>query len=105
MLSFESCSDILVESCRLYGCGILGIEAMYCSDLSVSDCEIYDCSQGGVRLYLTDRASFAGCSIHDVMGAALSITECAGILWDGYAVCPDGPGSGCWFSSTGTDGE
>ena len=96
VLFFESCSDILVESCRLYGCGILGIEAMYCSDLSVSDCEIYDCSQGGVRLYLTDRASFAGCSIHDVMGAALSITECAGILWDSTELS-DG-----WYDLEGT---
>ncbi len=50
VLMFENCSDIAVSGCRLYGCGILGIEASYCSGLKVTECEIYDCSQGGVRL-------------------------------------------------------
>ncbi|MBR4473800.1 MAG: right-handed parallel beta-helix repeat-containing protein [Oscillospiraceae bacterium] len=83
VLSFESCNDIEIAFCRLYGCGILGIETSYCSNLRVSDCEIYDCSQGGVRLYLTESVSFRGCSIHGISGTAIILTDCSGILWDG----------------------
>ncbi len=82
VLMFENCSDIAVSGCRLYGCGILGIEASYCSGLKVTECEIYDCSQGGVRLYETRGAAFTDCDIHDVNGPALSVTECTDIFWN-----------------------
>ena len=82
VLMFENCSDIAVSGCRLYGCGILGIEASFCSGLKVTDCEIYDCSQGGVRLYETRGAAFTDCDIHDVNGSALSVTECTDIFWN-----------------------
>ena len=82
VLMFENCSDIAVSGCRLYGCGILGIEASYCSGLKVTECEIYDCSQGGVRLYETRGAAFTDCDIHDVNGSALSVTECTDIFWN-----------------------
>ena len=96
VLSFESCRDIAVDACRLYGCGILGIEAMTCSDLRVTDCEIYDCSQGGVRLYLTDSAAFRSCDIHDVAGAAIMLTDCSNILWEGS------PLSNGWYDLDGS---
>ena len=83
VLLFENCSGIVVDRCRLYGCGILGIEASYCSELKVTDCEIYDCTQGGLRLYATERAAFTDCDIHDVEGTAVTLTDCADILWNG----------------------
>ena len=83
VLLFENCSGIVVDRCRLYGCGILGIEASYCSELKVTDCEIYDCTQGGLRLYATERAAFTDCDIHDVAGTAVTLTDCADILWNG----------------------
>lgn len=82
VLLFENCKDVAVSDCRLYGCGILGIEASFCSELKVKNCEIYDCSQGGVRLYETRGAAFTGCDIHDVNGSAISVTECTDIFWD-----------------------
>ena len=89
VLLFENSSDLTVADCRLYGCGILGVETSFCSDLQVTNCEIYDCSQGGVRFYASERVSLTDCNIHDVAGTAIMVTDCGGILWNGSSL-PDG---------------
>ncbi len=83
VLDFDTCVNVTVDSCRLYGCGILGIWSESGSGLTVNNCEIYDCSYGGVILDNTSGASFTDCSIHDVPSPALSFSGCYGVLWNG----------------------
>lgn len=98
VLYFEDCRDVWVDSCRLYGCGILGIWSLGGSDLIVENCEIYDCSLGGVWLEGTASVSFTNCNIHDVPSPALSFYGCYGVVWnwDSYydgVWDPDGRGA------------
>ena len=65
VLDFNYCSDINVEDCGLFGCGVLGIEANWCSSFAVRDSEIYDCSFGAATFYGCEGVSFEGCSVHD----------------------------------------
>ena len=99
MLYFQNCSTVQVASCRLYGCGILGIDANNCSTMVINGCEIYDCSQGGASFWQTDGIVFEDCSIHDVNGPALGFYESGDKTWNGkpinglegaYSIAPDG---------------
>ena len=94
MLSFENCWDIDIDSCHLYGCGILGIDAYYCSDIAVKDTEIYDCSQGAIALYTVMDASFENMDIHDCMTPEISLHDCMDIVYAGELI-EGGGGSYC----------
>ena len=83
VLYFDGCHDIQLYSCRLFGCGVLGLECRSCTGLSAKDCEIYDCSQGGVYMWRTDGVRFEGCDIHDVPSPALNLRECGDKSWNG----------------------
>ena len=82
VLDFESCTEVALDHCRLYGCGTLGVNAWYCEDLHLTDCEIYDCSLGGVVLGGVREAIFENCRIHDVPSPALSLYGCDRVLWN-----------------------
>ena len=94
VLSFESCWNVSIDSCRLYGCGILGIEAQYCSDLKVESTEIYDCSNGAIALYTVMGASFENMDIHDCRTPEIGLHDCMDISFEGEALSNPG-GSYC----------
>lgn len=82
VLNFESCSEISLDGCRLYGCGTLGVDASNVMVLSLKDCEIYDCSIGGVVLYGVSDATFENCRIHDVPSPAISLYDTREVMWN-----------------------
>ena len=86
---FQNCSDIHVLSCRMYGCGILGIEAWNCYTLTVDSCEIYECSQGAVSLAQTDGARFSNMNIHDVPSPSVRFFESGDKTWNGNPIPGD----------------
>ena len=86
VLHFENCNQVMIEKMRLYGCGILGIQASYCSSMSVLRTEIYECSQGAGQFFHTDGISFTDCDVHDVPSPAFRFTECGDKTWNGEAV-------------------
>lgn len=86
VLNFQNCNQITIETMRLYGCGILGIQASYCSTLSVLRTEIYECSQGAAQFFQTDGLSFQDCEVHDVPSPAFRFTECGDKTWNGEAI-------------------
>lgn len=86
VLDFDSCTSVTLDTCRLYGCGTLGVYAWYNSDFLLKNCEIYDCSLGGVVLGNVYGATFEDCRIHDVPSPALSLYGCSGVTWDGEPV-------------------
>ena len=86
VLRFENCGQVMIEKMRLYGCGILGIQASYCSSLSVLRTEIYECSQGAGQFFQTDGISFMDCDVHDVPSPAFQFTECGDMTWNGEPV-------------------
>jgi hypothetical protein len=83
VLYFQNCDQVMIEKMRLYGCGILGIQASYCSSLSILRTEIYECSQGAGQFFQTDGISFTDCDVHDVPSPAFRFTECGDKTWNG----------------------
>lgn len=65
VLRLDGCTNTQIDSCHLYGCGIVGIISDDCTGLNVTDTEIYDCSTSAVQLRTTTGALFINCDIHD----------------------------------------
>ena len=86
VLAFQNCSMVQIVSCRMYGCGTLGIDANNCYSMSINNCEIYDCSQGGAYFWQVDGITFTDCSIHDVDGPALAFYGCGDKIWNGMNI-------------------
>ena len=83
VLNFNNCNDVRIENMRLYGCGILGIQASGCTSLDIRRTEIYECSQGAAQFFQCDGLNFTGCDIHDVPSPAFNFTECGDKIWNG----------------------
>ena len=82
VLEFQNCGGIRIEGMRLYGCGILGIQASRCTSLDIRRTEIYECSQGAAQFFQCDGLNFIDCDIHDVPSPALNFTECGDKIWN-----------------------
>ena len=82
VLRFENCNQVMIEKMRLYGCGILGIQASRCTSMEILRTEIYECSQGAAQFYQTDGIIFDSCDVHDVPSPALVFTECGDKSWN-----------------------
>ena len=65
VLSFDSCSQIAVNFCDLYGCGALGISATNCRDLIAVGTTIRDCTYGGIEAYSCKNIRFLDGGIID----------------------------------------
>ena len=86
VLNFQNCNQVMLENMRLYGCGILGIQASNCTAISVLRTEIYECSQGAEQFFQTDGITFTDCDVHDVPSPAFRFTECGDKTWNGEPI-------------------
>ena len=86
VLSFQSCNQVTIEKMRLYGCGILGIQASQSTSFNILRTEIYECSQGGAVFFQCDGLRFEDCSIHDVPSPALRFDQSGDKTWNGEAI-------------------
>ncbi len=86
VLEFRNCNQVMIEKMRLYGCGILGIQASNCTSLSVLRSEIYECSQGAATFFQCDGLSFTDCDIHDVPSPAFIFRESGDKTWNGAPI-------------------
>ena len=75
VLNFQRCNDILIDACRLYGCGIVGVSASDSSSLTVKDTEIYECSNAAVTLWSVSGAVFDNCNIYNCGTPELVLTD------------------------------
>lgn len=62
----ESCYDVNVDTCGLYGCGTIGVRGLDCEKLNVTNCDIYECSDGAIEVYECRDVLVSGCDIHDI---------------------------------------
>lgn len=86
VLNFEGSNAVRLDGMRLYGCGILGIQAIGCASLDILRTEIYECSQGAGQFSQCDGIRFLDCNIHDVPSPAFSFTECGDKTWNNEPV-------------------
>ena len=65
VLYFDSCINTQITGCKLYGCGILGIQTVNCDTLRADLCSIYECSVGAVRSVSSRDIRLSDCEIYD----------------------------------------
>lgn len=61
----SGCDYVHIDSCALYGCGIIGVQAENCSKVFVSNSDIYDCSINAVNAYSCYDLRIIDCDIYD----------------------------------------
>ena len=65
VIMLNSCNDVLIDGCSLYGCGTDGVDALDCSGVSVLNTEIHHCSSCGIYANNASNLTVSGCSFHD----------------------------------------
>ncbi len=63
VLRLEHCNGVAVEGCGLFGCGIVGIDAVDCSGVAVTDSRIYECSDSAVSAESCRNMTVQNCEI------------------------------------------
>lgn len=86
VLYFTGCMDVTVDSCRMYGCGTMGIQAYDCSMIKVCSSSIFDCSYGGVSFWNVSEVRMENCSIYDVPSPGISVNECYDVMWNNLCI-------------------
>ena len=90
MLEFVDCDNMTVDSCGLFGCGILGVQADYCSDINVRNTEIYECSQGGIQMWNVSGITIENVTFRDIGGRnTIYMNNCTDATVDGKRVIQD----------------
>ena len=89
---FANSSDLNVEGCSLYGCGVWGITLNGCENMTVKNTEIYDCSSGDLNFYGSKSIRLENCNIHD-NGMSRVISECQNVTLDGSPISSFSPPS------------
>ena len=82
VLDFRECTNISVEKCGLYGCGVCGIQSNFTSGLNILDCDIYECSEGGMWLWNTEDILIQGNTFRDLGGPNVITENCQAIESD-----------------------
>lgn len=65
VVMLDNVTNAQINSCRLYGCGTVGIQAMYSSRVSAEGTHIYDCSYSAVNAYSSSDLTLNHCEIYD----------------------------------------
>lgn len=65
----DSCTDVAVNSCGLYGCGVVGVFATNSQRVFVNDSDIYECTQNAVIAHSCRDVRVTGCRVYDCGGA------------------------------------
>lgn len=65
VLRLDTCEDVRVEECGLFGCGADGIWAEKADRLTVTKTDIYECTSSIFSLVDTGEAVFDGCRFYD----------------------------------------
>lgn len=89
VLLFSDSEDVLVDSCSLYGCGIMGVTAWNLRNLQIINSQIYECSYGGISMDGVDGAVVGGCNFWMLGGAVFRLTDCQNVLVDGVEAPSD----------------
>lgn len=89
VVNLENSRQILIEECRLYGCGTLGVSSENTWNLQVINSWIYECSYGGLYLVSSGDVTIGGCEFWDLGGDTFQFTDCVRITVDGQEM----PGS------------
>ncbi len=67
VISLDSCEEITIADCELYGCGTYALTLDDCEDVTAMDCDVHDCTYGCV-IGDGENTCFIHCDFHDCVG-------------------------------------
>lgn len=71
VLYLDGTEGFTVRGSALYGCGVLGIQAVDCDNILAEDTAIYECSYGAVQTESCRDVRVVDCSVYDCEGYGL----------------------------------
>lgn len=86
VVGLYGCSDVALDACRLYGCGVVGLYAVESERVNVADTEIYDCSSSAVNMYAVSGAQLNNCNIHDCGTPQIYLFDSADVFYNSQAL-------------------
>lgn len=96
VLYCDSCEDVAVRRCELFGCGVTAVNAWQCTRLMLESCTLRDCSVAALNVMLSTNVQVRDCEIlrcgRDGGVAALYASGCNGFAVINSSVC-DGENS------------
>lgn len=78
----DGSEDIIIESCDLYGCGIMGIETWNVKKLHVQNTLIHDCTLGAAMFNDSQDVTFLGSTVQNCPDPHITLQNCTGFSWD-----------------------
>lgn len=91
VIKFQDTELATINSCGLFGCGILGVTAIGCEDIQVLNTEIYECSYGAASVSSSRNVSFVDCDIHNCGAPIFSVSrDCENVTLNGESLVPGG---------------
>lgn len=81
VLTLVEVTDMNIDNCKLYGCGVIGIDALDSKDIRVNDSEIYECSINSLLLNNVENLTFSNCTIYD-NGGQIEVFNSQGIVFN-----------------------
>lgn len=83
VITLETCRDVTLRDCELFGCGTEGLVADRVSGVALDRCEIHTCRAGVVRVQNGQQLRFAGTAFRDcfIWQSGFSFHECAGVTF------------------------
>ena len=89
VIKFQDTEVATINSCGLFGCGILGVTAIGCEDIQVLNTEIYECSNGAASISSSSNVTFDNCDIHDCGAPLFSVSrDCVNVTVNGESMVP-----------------
>lgn len=89
VVELSLCENVIIESCDMYGCGTLGIEAENCNSVYVQNSRIHDCSYGGVQFLECMDVAFIGTVIENCPEPGYCLVSCINFSVDGTLMAKD----------------
>ena len=71
VLRFESCSDLILERCELFGSGTYGLEFVNCKNIELVEVTVRQCTYGIANLIGIENFSARDCNFHENEGFEL----------------------------------
>lgn len=66
VLDVQNCTAVSLFALDLYGCGMLGVNAVGCDGLKMVSSDIHDCSGGGIHYYQCRNSSVENCTFRNI---------------------------------------
>ncbi len=83
VLVLKKTKNVLVDDCRIFGCGVNGLNTSYATDVKVKNSNIYGCSDRGIVMEGSRNISFEKCKVYDNDFGALYADEgCEKVVFD-----------------------